>query len=338
MTLQNRFSHIYMESAVKQHSLTQEIKKKHPNSTFIEVNNYKAIFNRANQNPALQRKSQNLILAEKRENFVHPASFFIQNFGCENIYYVPHIFNCIYDCSYCFLQGMYPSSHIVLFVNIEDYFKEISTLLQQHTKESPLYLCISYDTDLLAFEKQFGLVAKWIEFAQDKENLIIENRTKSANYRAISHFSPTQNVIHAWSILPDPLIERYDFKTPSFDIRIKAIQNAINDGWPVRLSIEPIIYDPKYKTIYGEFLQQLFSQIDATKLRDLNIDLFRINDGYLKKIRAQRDDAVLYFPYDKKGSIRSYSKETADLLFDFFETELPQYIDMNKVFINKEYV
>ena len=81
MTLQNRFSHIYMESAVKQHSLTQEIKKKHPNSTFIEVNNYKAIFNRANQNPALQRKSQNLILAEKRENFVHPASFFIQNFA-----------------------------------------------------------------------------------------------------------------------------------------------------------------------------------------------------------------------------------------------------------------
>ena len=29
--------------------------------------------------------------------------------------------NCIYDCRYCFLQGMYRSAHYVVFINYEDY-------------------------------------------------------------------------------------------------------------------------------------------------------------------------------------------------------------------------
>mgnify|MGYP006970641936 FL=1 len=34
--------------------------------------------------------------------------------------------NCIYDCSYCYLKGMYPSGHMVLFVNIEDTWKNLT--------------------------------------------------------------------------------------------------------------------------------------------------------------------------------------------------------------------
>ena len=33
--------------------------------------------------------------------------------------------NCVYDCSYCFLQGMFNSANYLVFVNYEDYFKEI---------------------------------------------------------------------------------------------------------------------------------------------------------------------------------------------------------------------
>jgi len=29
--------------------------------------------------------------------------------------------NCVYDCEYCYLQGMYPSANIVVFVNFEDF-------------------------------------------------------------------------------------------------------------------------------------------------------------------------------------------------------------------------
>ena len=56
--------------------------------------------------------------------------------------------NCVFDCEYCYLKGMYPSGNVVLFVNLDDIFDEVYKLLQKH----PVYLCVSYDTDLLAVE------------------------------------------------------------------------------------------------------------------------------------------------------------------------------------------
>ena len=48
---------------------------------------------------------------------------------------------------------MYPSGNLVIFINIEDIFAELETLLAKH----PVYLCVSYDTDLLALENIAGL-------------------------------------------------------------------------------------------------------------------------------------------------------------------------------------
>ena len=33
--------------------------------------------------------------------------------------------NCVYDCRYCFLQGMYRSANYVLFVNYDDFRVQI---------------------------------------------------------------------------------------------------------------------------------------------------------------------------------------------------------------------
>lgn len=39
--------------------------------------------------------------------------------------------NCIFDCEYCYLKGMYPSGNLVVFVNLEDIFAELESLLAQ---------------------------------------------------------------------------------------------------------------------------------------------------------------------------------------------------------------
>lgn len=53
--------------------------------------------------------------------------------------------NCIFDCEYCYLKGMYPSGNLVVFVNLEDIFAELEALLAQKS----IYLCVSYDADLV---------------------------------------------------------------------------------------------------------------------------------------------------------------------------------------------
>ena len=54
--------------------------------------------------------------------FKKPSDFGIGN---SNNFYFSHMYNCLYDCEYCFLQGMYSSADYVLFVNYEDFEDEI---------------------------------------------------------------------------------------------------------------------------------------------------------------------------------------------------------------------
>ena len=62
--------------------------------------------------------------------------------------------NCIFDCEYCYLKGMYPSGNLVVFVNLEDIFAELEALLAQKS----IYLYVSYDADLVAIESLTGFV------------------------------------------------------------------------------------------------------------------------------------------------------------------------------------
>ncbi|SVD49612.1 uncharacterized protein METZ01_LOCUS402466, partial [marine metagenome] len=55
--------------------------------------------------------------------------------GGKNNYYFSHMLNCIYDCRYCFLQGMYRSAHYVLFVNYDEFFGAMDAKLMAHDGE-----------------------------------------------------------------------------------------------------------------------------------------------------------------------------------------------------------
>ncbi|HCX65536.1 MAG TPA: DNA repair photolyase, partial [Eubacteriaceae bacterium] len=169
------FSHVYIERDILHHDRTQEILRRFPRSKQIVIEHYKDVFNRKKQNYRLQKMSPKLILAERKEHFFYPGSFLCQDFGNTHFYYTTLAMGCIFDCEYCYLQGMHPSGNIVFFVNLEDYFHEIERILKKH----PLFLSVSYDTDLLTFERYLQYGKGWIEFANEHPNLTLELRTKS---------------------------------------------------------------------------------------------------------------------------------------------------------------
>ena len=87
-------------------------------TTPIFINHYKDIFNRSHQNFAAQKKAPALILAKKTGTLIYKGAPVCQSFGNEHFYYTSCMMNCIYHCDYCYLQGMYPSGHVVVFVNL----------------------------------------------------------------------------------------------------------------------------------------------------------------------------------------------------------------------------
>jgi len=170
------FSHIYVENGVIENKNTKRILSKFKKSNVIKINHYKDVFCRHNQDFLVQKKSPKLILARNDGNLIYEGARVCDDFGNEHFYYTSSIMNCLYNCEYCYLQGVYSSANIVLFVNLEDVFKQVECILKKHS----VYLCISYDTDLMAFENITGFIRKWIQFAEKHDNLKIEVRTKSS--------------------------------------------------------------------------------------------------------------------------------------------------------------
>jgi len=126
--------YIYYERDIEGHPRTQQFFLRFPKARKIPCNHYKEVFNPNGQSFRLQKKKPALILAKQNGKKIHsiPPSYGI---GGRQNFYFSHLLNCLYDCRYCFLQGMFPSAHYVLFVNYEDFWEDILTQVKQTDHE-----------------------------------------------------------------------------------------------------------------------------------------------------------------------------------------------------------
>lgn len=299
--------------------------------TLIEIDHYKDVFNRSRQNFAEQKKAPSLILAKKTGTLIYPGAPVCQSFGNEHFYYTSCMMNCIYHCDYCYLQGMYPSGHTVVFVNLDDYFAELTGLLKEH----PVYLCISYDTDLLALEQRFGFVRRWLTFAASHENLTLEIRTKSGNPAIFHTLAPlaTKRVIFAWTVSPDSVIASTEHGSASLPLRLAALRAARDAGFSVRLCFDPMIFYADWKEGYHALVETVFREIRPKDLYDVSIGVFRISTDYLKNMRKKRpDSAIVQFPYITENGVSHYGELSHEMVNYLKELLLP-YLPADKIFL-----
>ena len=323
------FSHIYVEKAVLKQERTQNILAKFPSATIIEIEHYKDVFCRSRQSFQLQHRTQNLILAAKQGPLLYEGAPVCQNFNNQNFYYTSCTMNCIFDCAYCYLKGMYPSANIVVFVNLEDIFAEVEQVLENH----PLYLCVSYDTDLLAMEGIIGYVREWCDFAVKHDNLKIEIRTKCANQSFAESVTPIPTVIYAFTLSPQAVIDAFEHHTPSLAERLSCAANMIQAGCPVRLCFDPMLYIPDWEQHYEIMLNQVFCTIPVEKIMDVSVGTFRISKDYLKNMRKQDpESAVIWFPFQKEGSYCHYPDALMEQMECFLSEKLEKKIPKEKIF------
>lgn len=327
------FTHIYVEEQAYFHKETKKLLKRFQGASILPIRHYKDIFSRNNQSFPMQKKSQGLILAIKEEPFLYQGSPVCQNFGNQHFYYTSMVMNCIYNCEYCYLQGMYVSGNLVVFVNLEDAFSQTVQLLKEH----PVYLCVSYDTDLLGLEGILNQSAQWIDFAGKHSDLTIEIRTKSANYQALESIKPIDNVILAWTLSPQSIIDQFEHGTPSFYLRLLAIEQALKAGWKVRICFDPMIYHDNWKISYEEMVHAVFRRISPEKITDVSIGIFRVSTTYLKKMRKQSpSSSVLQYPYEADQGVYHYKKSLSKEMTGFLNDIISGYLSESKIFLWSE--
>lgn len=326
------FSYVYVEEGLE-HPLADEVLKHLPESHVVTVRHFKDVFNRGHQDFQVQKQDTALILARKTEHFVYPGAPVCQSFGNTHFYYASVLMNCLYDCEYCYLQGMYPGGHMVAFVNLEDYFSEIEELLRQH----PVYLCISFDTDLLAMEAVLGFGKRWCAFAEKHKDLTIEIRTKGdAAYflKEMETETVPENVILAWTLSPRYVISTCEHRTADLEHRLAAMRHAIDMGFHVRACFDPAILVPDFEEEYGRLIDQVFDKIPAQRLYDASIGTFRISQEYLKTMRRNRPGScIVQRPYVNENGVAGYGAEISEGMMRFLKEKLLAYLPEEKLFL-----
>lgn len=336
--LQNKpFSHIYIEDRVLSDKYYREkaenIIGHFPEANIIKIDHYKDVFNRHKQSFAEQHESQALVLAIKQGNLVYPGADVCQSMGNEHFYYTSCMMNCLFDCEYCYLKGMYPSGNMVIFLNIRDIFMEVEELLRKHD----VYLCVSYDTDLLATESLTGYVREWMDFTASHPGLTIEVRTKAGNIdfeRLVSNMGQVSpRNIFAFTVSPEYVISHYEHRTGSLEGRLKSIRSALDHGLTVRLCFDPMIYCPDWKKEYGSMMDRIFSEVPMDRIRDASVGSFRLSEDYLKAMRRNMPrSAVVQYPYLNDGGIYHYSDKLTNEMESWMVSRLKEHVPETRIF------
>ncbi len=331
------FSHIYIEETLLGGEEAEAILRKFSKAKCIPIRHYKDLFNRRKQNRALQEKSRKLILAKKEGQRIYPGAPVCQSFSESAFYYASLLMNCPFHCEYCYLQGMYPSANLVLFLNLEDYFSDCQRLIKE---KGSLYLCISYDTDLLALEELYPFVERFARFLEEEPDLRIEVRTKAGGeslFRRLLKMRLSEDakkrLIFAFTLSPEKIVSEAEHGTAGLKGRLKAVKMAMEEGFTLRLCFDPMLYHADWEGLYNELLETVFREIPMEKLYDVSVGSFRISESYLKAMtKACGASPYTSFPYENTDGYYHYPKELLLKMEGFLEQRLLEKLPKEKIF------
>ncbi|MFO1350503.1 MAG: DNA photolyase [Gammaproteobacteria bacterium] len=322
---------LYIEDDVATHAVTQRIRRRFPAATVISIERYGEVFNRKAQNFRLQKRNPALILARKHERQVLPAPPGY-GLGAPRNYYISHMLNCVYDCRYCFLQGMYRSAHYVLFVNYVDFQTAMAETLASAPAE-PTFFFTGYDCDSLALEPVSGYVADLLPFCEQYPGAGFELRTKSTQIRTLLNRPALANVVIAYSFTPAPIAAALEHKAPSVERRIAALCALAERGWPVGLRFDPLIYCVDFRLQYRELFRAIFARVPAERIHSVTWGPFRLPKPFFQAVAKLYPDEPLFAnQFAEHNGVLSYPPPWAQELREFCVTELARYVPAAKLF------
>ena len=312
---------IYIEDAVAEHPRAIEICRRLPKAAVIPCERYGEVFNPRHQSFRLQKQRPSLILARKHGRLVHPtpAGYGI---GAQRNFYFSHMLNCLYDCRYCFLQGMYRSANYVVFVNYETFFQAIDEAIEEADGQDICFFS-GYDCDSLAFEGVTHFIEHALPIFRDRPDAWLELRTKSTRIDTLLAVESLPNCVVAFSFTPQEVSAALEHGVPSVERRLDAMRRLAERGWRLGLRFDPLIYSEDYRRQYRSLFEQVFAAIDGGALHSVSLGPFRLPRPFFRQLeRMYGDEPLVAGPFEDHGGMVSYARELEEEMVGFCTGEL----------------
>ncbi len=322
---------IYLEESIWDHPQVARIKARFPGATLVTCERYSEVFNVRAQDFLLQKRRPALILAEKHGRSVLPTPP-DYSIGRTGNHYFSHMLNCLYDCRYCFLQGMYQSAHYVHFVNFEDFESGIDELRSK--SEEDLCFFSGYDCDSLAMEGVTGFVEHFLPFFAERQDSWLELRTKSLNTRILEDREPLPNVIAAFTLTPDAIAKEVEAGAPSYAKRLSKVESLTQQGWNVGLRLDPLIPWPGFPELYQEMIREVFDRVESERIHSVTLGPMRFPKAMYERIVRLYPEERLFALEEmalREGQM-TYPPEVEEELVGLVLGELQEQLPAERIF------
>ncbi len=324
------FDFVYLEEAASDHPRACALLSRYPDARVVPCERFGEVFNRRAQNFRLQKRRPALIVAAKHGNLVLDAPPG-HGIGHARNYYFSHMLNCVYDCRYCFLQGMYRSAHLVVFVNFEDFHAAI----RERSEEGEGDACFfsGYDCDSLALEPLTGFAESFVEmFAALPASVCLELRTKSVQIGRLLERDAASNCIVAFSLLPAELAS-LEPGVPSLSRRLDAARRLLERGWPVGVRFDPLIHCDDAERVYGRFFDTVFRTLPGAALHSVSVGPFRLPlDFHRRMEELHSGDALFVRGLEERDRTVSYRSDLAEPLLAFATEAILEHVPRERLF------
>ncbi|PID61057.1 MAG: DNA photolyase [Gammaproteobacteria bacterium] len=321
---------IYIENEIAEHPRARRILKRFPRARRIPIKRYGDVFNAPMQNFRAQKRNPALILAGKHGRRVHPTPPEYHIGGRRNFYF-SHMLNCVYDCRYCFLQGMYRSANHVVFVNHEDFFRDIAATSREATERA--FFFSGYECDSLALDPVTGFVDSALDAFAALPEATLEIRTKSTQIRPLLRRKALTNVVVAFSLSPTGIAANEEQGAPSLAKRLDALTTLQEAGWLIGLRFDPLLLVPDFATVYGDFFDAVAARLDMTTVHSVSIGEFRLPTRFHRRlVRLYPDARLLAAPMNEQNGLVSYPVAERTAMREFCLDALSRHIRDDQLF------
>jgi len=277
---------IYLDEKAEKDSISQSVLKSFPHIPVEKIQDKRALIKKfLSMHDPIGTGKKNLFITPFYGRRLKPCPGTSGHICC-GYYVINAITNCPMDCSYCVLQGYLNNPLLTLYSNWDDLLWEIESFLSSHPQPF-LRLGTGELSDSLALDPIFPLSQLLISFFAEKNNGILELKTKSVEVNHLLHLNHRGKTVFSWSLSPMKMIEREEMRTASLEERIDAAKRCKDKGYPVGFHFDPMIYHEGWEKGYQETILSLFNCIDPNRVIWISLGGFRY-PPHLKAIAKER--------------------------------------------------
>jgi len=214
-----------------------------------------------------------LVLAHQKSEFLKwcPGT---RNYICCGYQILNLVNNCEINCSYCILQGYLNSPYIIVYVNIEDLFEELTNKLNEYP-DKIFRIGTGELADSLSTDHLTGYSSQLVAFFADKKNAIIELKTKATLIEHFINLEHNGRTVVAWSLNTPKIISTEESSAATLEQRLAAAERCQQAGFKLAFHFDPMIYYDNWEQDYQLVVNKIFERIKPENIIWISLGALR---------------------------------------------------------------